>query len=270
MSGFRPLGIGEVLGFSWSLYRGRFGTLIAISAALVGIPSLLQWVPGVGWLMEIGLFLTELLATGALIRVTASQCADLHTSATEATRAAGSRFGKMLGMLGLLVLGVVAVGTVMIMIGTMILALVAPGMLEQLNLYANDPFAAPLGTLLPFLVWTFVMVLPALALMVLWWLAPMVVMVEGEKATTSLRRSWQLVSARFARVLAVLLLSLLLVVLAFLVLNWLLPEYWATLIIGILTLPFSTVIGTVLYLDLRARAEDLSPEILARELTSSA
>ncbi len=242
---------------------------MAVSFALVGIPWLLQWTPGIGWLMEVVSFLTELLATGALIRIAASQCVDLHLSATKATRAAGERFQKMLGMLLLFALGVGAVAMTMILIGTVILAVVAPGMLEQLSIYADDPLGTPLETLVPFLVWTFVMVLPALALMVLWWMAPMVVMVEGEGAIASLRRSWRLVSARFGRASAVVVLSVLVIVPPFVVLYWLLPDFWAILIISLLSLPFSSVIGTVLYLDLRARTEYLSSDILIQELTST-
>ena len=267
MGDFRPLGAREIIGFSWLVYRQRFVPLMAVSLALVGIPSLLQWLPGVGWLMTLVLLLTELLATGASIRIAASHCVDLGVSAPGSIRTAWSRFGRLLGMWLTFALAVGAVATVMIMIGTVILAVVAFEMLEELGRYAENPFVTPLGTLLPFLAWTLVMVLPAIALAISWWTAPAAVMVEGAGALDSLRRSWRLVAPRFWRTAGVLLLSVAVIAPPIVVLSLLLPEYPAVLLVSLLTVPFTSVIGTVLYLDLRARSEALTQETLTRELT---
>lgn len=240
---------------------------MAISLALVGVPSLMQWLPGVGLLMSIVLLFAELLATGAFIRVAASHCVDLHPSAGEAMREAWGRYRKMLGMGVCYGLGVAAVAIVMIMIGAIILAFLAFGMLQEVSSYAEDPFAMPTGTLVRFLVWTFVMVLPAIGLAIMWWVAPMAVMVEGTGAVASLRRSWRLVVPHVWRATKVLLLSLAVVVLPFVVVYWLLPYYLAALLFSVLGLPFNAVIGTVLYLDLRSRSENLDPETLTYELT---
>lgn len=258
----------EVVGFSWILYKRRFGTFLAVSLPLVGIPTLLQWLPGIGGLMSMVLFLTQLLATGAFIRIAAAHCVDLRTSAGESVRTAWSRYGKMLGMWVIFGLGVAAVATVMIIIGSVILAVVAFGMVEQLNSFAEDPFAMPLGTLLPFLVWTFVMLLPAIALAMMWSVAPMAIMIEGVGATASLRRSWRLVLSDAWRVTRVVLLAVVVVGVPCVVLFWALPYYLAVLILNLLTLPFTSVVGTVLYLDLRARSEELSSATLTDELTS--
>ena len=269
MQDFRPLGARELVGFSWSLYKRRFGPLIAVCLVLVGIPSILQWLTGVGWLMTLALLLTELLATGAFIRIIASHCVDLPISAAESIRAAWSRFGRMLGTWLIFVLGVVAVATVMIMIGTVILVIVAPGMLEQMSDFAYDPFAVPPETLLPFLAWTFVMVLPAIALAVSWWAAPMAVMVEGSRPVAGLRRSWKLILPHFGRAVGVLLLSVAVIAPPMVVLYWLLPDYLAVLLGRLWSVPLAAVVGTVLYLDLRARSEDLTHQNLVRELTSA-
>ena len=267
MSGLRPLEVGEAVRFSWVVYKDRFGTLLAISLVLVGVPSLMQWLPGVGLLMSIVLLFAELLATGAFIRVAASHCVDLHPSSGDAIKEAGARYRKMLSMGVCYSLGVAAVAIVMIMIGTIILAFLAFGMLEEVSSYAEDPFSMPSGTLFRFLAWTFVMVLPAIGLAILWWVAPMAVMVEGTGGIASLIRSWRLVMPHLWRTTKVLLLSLAVVVLPFVVLYWLFPYYLAALIISVLVLPFTSVIGTVLYLDLRSRSENLDPETLAYELT---
>ena len=270
MRDFRPLGAREIIGFSWSVYSRRFGPLMAVSLALVGIPSLLQWLPGAGALMTLVLLLTELLATGASMRIAASHCVDLGVSAPESIRAAWSRFGRMLGMWLVFALAVAAVATVMIMIGTVILALAASGLLEELTRYAENPLAMPRETLWRFLAWTFVMVLPAIALAVSWWAAPAAVMIEGAGALDSLRRSWRLVTPRLWRTAGVLLLSFALVIAPpIVVLLLLLPEYLAVLLAGLWSVPLTSVIGTVLYLDLRARSEALTPETLTRELTSA-
>ncbi len=269
MQDFRPLRAGEVVGFSWSLYKQRFGALMAIGLALVGVPSLLQWLPGIGLLMTLLLLLTELLATGAFIWITASHCVDLPVSAAESVRAAWSRFGRMLGMSLIFTLGVAVVATVMIMIGAVILAVVAPGMLEQLSFYADDPFAAPAELILPFLVWTFVMVLPAIALGVAWWAAPMAVMVQGKAPVAALRRSWQLILPHYWRTIGVLLLSAAVIAPPMAVLYRLFPGFLAALLASLWSVPLASVIGTVLYLDLRARSEDLTREALIRDLTSA-
>ncbi len=242
---------------------------MAVSLALVGVPSLLQWLPGIGWFFGIVLLLTDLLAMAAFIRIAASHCVDLRFSAFESIRRAWSRFGKMVVMSLVLGLGVATVAMMMITIGSAILAGVAPGMSEELSLDADDPFATPLGTLLPFMIWTFVMVLPAIALAIMWWVAPMAVMVEGTGAISSLGRSWRLVLPHLWRTTKVFFLSAAVIVPPVVFLYWLLPYYLAVLVGGLLTLPFSSVIGTVLYLDLRARSEDLSSDILIEELTST-
>lgn len=263
----RPLEVREVIRFSWTVYRSRFGALIAVSLILLAIPSLLQWLPGVGWLMSVALLLAELLAIGAFIRIAASHCADLPLSASEAIRMSGSRYGRMALMVVIYGLAVAALALVMMMIGTFILAVVAPGFAEQVSSYGDDPFAMPIGTLLPFLVWTLVMVLPALGLAIMWGVAPMGVTVEGKSAVPSLVRSWALVQPHVWRTTKVLLLSFLVVASPFFVLQWLLPFPLPVLALNVFGLPFTWVVGTVLYLDLRVRSESIDPETLTYELT---
>ena len=269
MQDFRPLSTREIVGFSWSIYRQRFGPIMAISLLLVGVPSLLQWLPGVGGLMTLVLLLTELLATGAFVWLTASYCADLEVSAGQAMRSAWQRFTTMLGMWLAIAIAVATVAIVMILIGTIILAVVAYRMVEQLNEYANDPLAIPWETLLPFLIWTFVMVLPAIALAISWWAAPMAVMIEKTGAFDSLRRSWKLILPHYLRTVGVLLLSVAVIGPPIAVLYLVLPQFLAALLTSLWTVPMTAVIGTVLYLDLRARSEHLTHQTLSEELTSA-
>lgn len=269
MQNFRPLRPREIIGFTFSIYRARFGTLLGISLALVGIPSLLQWVPGVGWLMTLLVALSEIVATAAFIRITAAHCVDLSVSAGDSIRAAWSRFRRLLGAWLVTALGVLMVATVMIVIGTAILAVVSPGMLEDIGKYADDPLGFDPGVLIPFLAWTLVMLLPAIGLAVLWWAAPMAVMVEGTAAFDGLRRSWRLVMARFGRTVGVLLLAVVVIAPPAMVIYWLLPAYLAAVLAGVWIVPFFSVLGTVLYLDLRARSEGLTSEVLTEELTST-
>jgi hypothetical protein len=236
---------------------------------LLSVPSLLQWLPGVGPLMSVALLLAQLLATGAFVWVTAADCVDLEPSATEAVQTAWGKYGRMLGMGLLSGLGVAVVAMVMMIIGAIILAIVAFDMVEQLMSFAQDPTSVPVRSFFPpFLLWTVLMLLPAFGLAIMWWVAPMVVMVEGTNAIGSLKRSWRLVSPYFWRVAAVTLLTMVLLVLLFVLLDSLLPVYLASLVVSVLGVSFTNVVGTVLYLDLRARSENLTTEILAYELTS--
>ena len=265
---FRPLETGEVIRFSWDLYKRRFGTLIAVSLTLLAIPSLLQWLPGVGWMMSILLLFAEVLAIGAFIRIVASHCVDLHFSATEAIRMAWRKYGNMLLMTIVSGLAVLAVAAVMTMIGSVILAVVAPGFAAEVTSYGDDPFVMPTATLVPFLLWIFVVNLPAICLAMMWWVAPMGLMVEGTGAIPSLLRSWKLVLPNLWRAIKVLLMILLLNVLPFAVLYRVVPYHWAVLLFNVFGLPFSWVVATVLYLDLRVRSEGLGPEKLTYDLTS--
>lgn len=268
MQEFRPLRAGEIISFSWSLYRQRFGSLLAIGVLLVGIPSLLQWLPGVGWLMTFVLLLTELVATGAFIWIVASHCGDLQVSPSEAIRAAWGRFRTLVGMWLVFGIAVLTAAVVMIMIGSVILAVVAFEQFEQFSEYSNDISTIPAGDLFLLLTWTLVMILPAIALAISWWAAPMVVMVEGRGAFDSLRRSWKLILPNYLRTVGVLLLSLAVIGPPLVALYWFLPQYLAALIGSLWTVPLTAVIGAVLYLDLRARSEHLTSEVLAEELAS--
>lgn len=264
----RPLEVREVFTVSWRVYQRRFGTLLAVSVTLLAIPSLLQWLPGVGLLMSVALLFAQLLATGAFVRVAASDCVDLSPSATEAVQKAWSKYGKMLGVGLLSGLGVAAVAMVMTMIGAVILAVVAFDMVEQLMAFAEDPLSVPVRSFFPpFLVWTVLMLLPAIGLAILWWLGPMVVMVEGRRSIDSLIRSWRLVSPCFWRAAGVVLLTVVMIVLLFVFLDLWLPYYLAGLVVSVLGVPLINVVGTVLYLDLRTRSESLDHETLTHELT---
>ena len=265
---YRPLGTAEIVRFSWDLYRRRFGTLIAVSLTLLAIPSFLQWLPGVGWMMSILLLFAELLAIGAFIRIVASHCVDLHLSAAEAIRMAWRKYGNMLLMVVVFGLAVAALTAVMTMIGSAILTVVASGFAEKVSSYGDDPFAMPPELLLPFLLWTFVIILPAICLAMMWWVAPMGLTVEGTGAIPSLLRSWKLVWPHLWRTIKTLLLSLLVIALPFAALYLVLPYHWAVLLLNVFGLPFSWVVATVLYLDLRVRSEGLDPERLTYDLTS--
>jgi hypothetical protein len=100
--------------------------------------------------------------------------------------------------------------------------------------------------------------------------------VEGRRGTKAMARSWSLVGGHWWHSFAVLLVAGLLTGLVSSILTslvggmgWLVQAVAAALAMTV-TLPYAVLVGVLLYLDLRARREPLSPETLTSDLQDSA
>lgn len=267
MPEFRPLGLRELFGFAWVLYRKRFGTLMAVSFFLVGLPSLVTWIPsGIGLVLLLLLMVPPLLAAAAFVRIISSECAGLEATGLDSVRTAARSLGRLLRATILDALAIGAVGLVMTIIGSIILTIFASGVIEDINRLVDDPLSATFGDTWPFMLWILVMWLPALALAMMWWLYPAAIMVEGQGAANSLRRSWHLMLLHPGRAIGVALLTLVPMVVVMGIASAFFSEVLAGFIVSVLGTPFVWVVSTVVYLDLRVRLEGLSPEVLAEEL----
>ena len=279
-SEFRPLGIREIFSTTLTTCRSRFGALAAISLVLIGVPSVLEVVGAwsyegyrpVDMVMILAVLVAGLIAGAACIRVAAQECAGVRSSMFSSVAIALRRLTRVVGISLISVAAVIGVAAVMIGLGSILLLIVAPDWASDTTPNAIDIFdMANFSTeVLLIWLWSLLLALPALLLAGLWFMAPQAVIIENLHPIDSLRRSWKLVSVRIWRVCGTLSLAGLAVVAANVILSWIFPAGWAYVLVNLLTLPFLSVFGTVIYLDLRARYEDLNRETLAAELSTTA
>lgn len=252
----RPLGVGEIVTASLTVYAKRWRTLFAVAGVLILPYAVLylalaeppptlpldptneearDFLSVMGpWLLIRLFILTIMLA--AVIRTTMETYVGIESAWRQSAAAAISR---------MLALTVVAV------------------------LFWS---AATLGFVL--------FVVPGVFLMVCFSASLPVLMTEGVDPLTALARSWRMTSGRRWQVLGVLLLSSVLVALGslvvYLVLGSVLYRLWggfglsvASELVWVALQPFLGVSLAVMYLDLRVRKEDLDTEWLSLQLSAT-
>jgi hypothetical protein len=252
----RPMGIGEILGTAFQLYRRHWRTLLAIAAVVVVPLTLLQyllgdlvrtqgettrngvvetatWAVGIAGLLAalVGI-LTYLVLTGAITRAVAAEVAGEDPSVEQSYRFGFHRLGSVL-----LVSVLVGLAT----IGGLIL-FVIPGIYVGVRLCVS---------------------IEALV-------------VEGRRGTEAMGRSWSLVGGHWWHAFFTLLVAALLtgivnavITAPFSATNWF-AQAVAAAVATVVTLPYGVLVGVLLYLDLRARKERLSLEALRADLQASA
>jgi hypothetical protein len=252
----RPLGIGEILSTAFQLYRRHWRTLLAIAAVVVVPLTLLQyllgdvvrtqgettrngvvetatWAVGIaGLLAALAGLLMYLLLTGAITRAVAAEVAGEDPSVEQSYRFGFHRLGSVL-----LVSVLVGLAT----IGGLIL-FVIPG------IYIGIRLAVSIEALV----------------------------VEGRRGTEAMGRSWGLVGGHWWHAFFTLLVAALLTGIVNAVIttpfgntNWF-AQGVAAAVATVITLPYGVLVGVLLYLDLRARKENLTLEALRADLQASA
>ena len=253
----RPMGIGEILRTALQLYRRHWRTLLAIAAVVVVPLTLLQylfgdlvrtqgettsngvvvetatWSVGIaGLLAALAGILMYLVLTGAITRAVAAEVVGEDPSVEQSYR-----FGFV--RLGSVVLVSVLVG--LAIIGGLIL-LVIPG------IYIGVRVAVSIEALV----------------------------VEGRRGTQAMGRSWGLVGGHWWHAFGTLLVAALLtgivnavITAPFGATNWF-AQGVAAAVATVITLPYGVLVGVLLYLDLRARKENLTLETLRADLQASA
>jgi hypothetical protein len=115
------------------------------------------------------------------------------------------------------------------------------------------------------------LIIPGIILWVFLSVAIPALVIENRRGTEALKRSWNLVSGHFWHALAVLLVAAIISGIVGSILGAIGGDNWFVrwifqAIAQIITAPFSALVAVVLYLDLRARKEALSADILRAEL----
>jgi hypothetical protein len=251
----RPLGIGEILSTAFQLYRRHWRTLLAIAAVVVVPLTLLQyllgdwvrtrgevtslqevstatWAVGAAGLAGLAGLLMYLVLTGAITRAVAAEVAGEDPSVEQSYRFGFHRLGSVLLVSVLVGLATIA-GFIL---------LVIPG------IYIGVRLAVSVEALV----------------------------VEGRRGTQAMGRSWELVGGHWwhafgALVVAGLLTGVVNAVITspFSNTSWFVQAV-AAAVATVITLPYGVLVGVLLYLDLRARKENLNLERLRTDLQTSA
>jgi hypothetical protein len=252
----RPLGIGEILSTAFELYRRHWRTLLAIAAVVVVPLTLLQYLLGdwirsrgevtsyqevstatwavgaAGLVAGLAGLLMYLVLTGAITRAVAAEVAGEDPSVEQSYRFGFHRLGSVL--------------LVSVLVG--------------------------LATIAGFILF----IIPGIWIGVRLAVSVEALVVEGRRGTQAMGRSWELVGGHWWHAFGALVVAGLLTGLVNAVItapfnntSWLIQAVVAA-IATVITLPYGTLVGVLLYLDLRARKEQLTLERLRTDLQASA
>lgn len=247
----RPLGVGEIVDATFTVYRRRFGPMLAIVLMLVFIPFLVSLVGGcsldsggtttctspIGWLGYYVGVVGSMVAGVAAVLVAAGAYADVPSDWRSAMSAGIRRI--------VAIVAATIVAAVLMAIGFVLL--IIPG----------------------------IFVLVSLAVV---WEA---LIIEGIGPMESIKRSWRLVAGERWRVFGAGLLVIVLMVIfvgvvsavialilsAGLGVSGGMTGYLVQQVASLLSIPLTAALGTVIYLDLRVRKESLSAAELAAALS---
>lgn len=252
----RPMGIGEILSTAFRLYQRHWRTLLAIAAVVVVPLTLLQYLFGdwirtrgevtslqevstatwavgaAGLVAALAALLMYLVLTGAITRAVAAEVAGEDPSLEQSYRFGFHRLGSVL---------LVSVLVGLAIIGGLILFII-PG------IYIGVRLAVSVEALV----------------------------VEGRRGTQAMGRSWELVGGHWWHALGALVVAGLLtgvvnelITAPFGGTNWFVQAV-AAAVATTVTMPYGVLVGVLLYLDLRARKERLTLELLRADLQASA
>ena len=252
----RPMGIGEILSTALQLYRRHWRTLLAIAAVVVvpitllhylfgdlvrtqgettrnGVVETATWAVGIaGLVAALAGVLMYLVLSGAITRAVAAEVAGQDPGVEQSYRFGFHRLGSVL-----LVSVLVGLAT----IGGLILFII-PG------IYIGFRLCVSIEALV----------------------------VEGRRGTEAMGRSWGLVGGHWWHVFGTVVVGGLLTGIVNAVITspfgatgWFVQAV-AAAVATVVTLPYSALVGVLLYLDLRARKESLTMEALRTDLQASA
>jgi hypothetical protein len=252
----RPMGIGEILSTAFQLYQRHWRTLLAIAAVVVvpftlvqyllgdqvrtrgevtsnGVVETATWAVGIaGLVAALAAVVMFLVLTGAITRAVAAEVAGEDPSVEQSYRFGFHRLGSVL---------LVSVLVGLAIIGGLILFII-PG------IYLGVRLAVSIEALV----------------------------VEGRRGTQAMGRSWELVGGHWWHAFGTLVVGGLLTGVVNAVItapfgntSWFVQAV-AAAVATVVTLPYGVLVGVLLYLDLRARKENLNLERLRTDLQASA
>ncbi len=258
--GFTPKTLGDVLSTAFDLYKANAATFLQI-VAIVVIP----------------LTFVQYLLTDVAFKNTASLTINQETGEISG----GSSFGR--GILILIVAGVI--GYLIQYLVTGAITRSAAGSLVGMKIDVGESYRYAFKRLAGLIlvailialavgVGLILLIIPGLIFAVFFSVAIPAFVIEHRKGTEALSRSWNLVRGSFWHVLGVIFVAGLLAAVVSGILGAIGgTSFFLSWIFGaiaqIIVSPFVALVGVVLYVDLRARHENLTPDGLRGELSSS-
>ena len=259
-----PRTLGEILGDAFRLYGQNWQTLVAIAAVVV--------VP----IAFIGTFIRHTLTKS----VTSVIHVNHVTGTVTYTHATGAFYRGTLGSLVLLFLSIFVTGLLTGAITRAVLSETAglPVDLGDSYTFALSRVGAIIWVSILFgltvAVGFLLFFIPGIWLFGMLFASVIVVVSENVRGTAAMGRSWNLVSGHWWHTFGTIFVAALLSGVVSGILQAPFRQWVAQAIASALaqtiTLPFTTVVGVLLYIDLRARKEGLSTERLRADLQTSA
>jgi hypothetical protein len=235
-------GIGEILSAAWNLY-------VANAAKLIGV---------------VAVYVVPLALLSALVRLSFS---------------GGGLFGGL--VVGALTLGIALVMGIVVQ-GAVTRGAAAAAVGDPVDIEASyrwgfthlgGIFVVAILAFLAILAGLILFVIPGLIIMVMLSAAMPAYVIEGKQGADALSRSWDLVKGHFWHAVGVLIVTGLLVGITSAVVNVggsFFVDWVTSTIASIITAPFSALVSVLLYVDLRAKGEGLTGELLRAQLARTA
>jgi len=263
-AGFAPRGIGEIISGAFELYRDHWQILVGIVAVVIVPITLIQY------------FITdELLVRDPVVNVTTT------TEGLQTVTVSSSGGWAILAALLATVISAVA-GLVL----TGAITRVTAGTLVGETPDAGQAFSFGFSKIGPIL-WVslivgltvlggfILLIIPGLIFLVMFSVAVPALVVEDVRGTSAMGRSWNLVKTHFWHVVGAYLIAFILAAIVSGIITAIFPSDWymqgiAGAIGSIITTPFTALVLMLVYVDLRVRTEQLSPERLKSDLAGSA
>lgn len=261
---FRPHGVGDIIRASFTIYRKRFGPIMAVTVSVVFIPFFVSVVGGcaigrtgdvscdsvLGLLGYVGSEIGFLVAGAGVTLVAATAYVG---RSPDWRRSAAAGLIRMIPLLFLYLL----IGIPVILV---FLVVLAPGMLAGLWIL-SESLAIIAGPII---------LVISIIMMVSFAVAVPVLMIEGVRPMQGMRRSWHLVSGERWRLFGAGLLLCIIFGISFGIISEVVylvlsgagmnegdANYFSLQLFILLLVPLVSVAEVVLYVDLRSRKEEL-------------
>ena len=260
-AGFQPRGIGDIIAAAFELYREHWVALIQIAAIIV-----------------IPLTLIQHFFTDQALKASPTVAVDQVNGTVTVTN--GS-FGR--SILILFVVGLIGVVLTQVLTGAITRA--AAGSLVGESVEPNDALRYGFARLWSILLvgilvglcvvgGLILLIIPGIIIAVKLAVSIPSLVIENQRGTKAMGRSWNLTTGHFWHVLGTYILAAIITGVISSILsaiggsNWFVRSIFAS-IAGIITTPFTALVLVLIYLDLRVRKEQLGAEKLRSDLASS-
>lgn len=256
----RPRGVGEILTAAFQLYGRHWQNLITLVAVVVVPLSVIQY------------FLSDQLIRRGFENDTLTNGVTVTT-----TSAVGALFaGLVVAIISIAIWGVLTSAITLAAVGTFLGRDMDIGASYRFGLARFGSVLLVVFLMALAIIGGFILlVIPGFIVLTRLSCAVPALVVEGKRGRSALSRSWNLVKGRGWPVFGTLIVAGIISSVVSALFTAPFPSSWvahglASAIASVITMPFTTLVGIVIYLDLRVRKEQLDRATLERDLAGSA